>query len=164
MASSMNINQRGFVVYGAIAALMVIGGLSVYAKVQSSRLEAVKAEYAGFQAQVKAAGEVAQAKAKAKEAADKQLKEKIDNENKTLRANLAAASKRMSDARTSVRFLPAPTTGTVSPTVTADRAGLEDALRNFDSAVARLVDQGDQAIADLNSAKQWAKALNRPAP
>lgn len=149
--------QLGFVLYAALGALVVIAGLSIALKVQSSRLDSVKHEYAAFQAQVKALGDVAEAKARAKEKADLEAKRRIDNENKSLRANLAAESKRLRDARASSSFLPSTGTATPSVTVTANRAKLEAALRDFDTTVARIVDEGDSAIADLNAAKSWVK-------
>jgi len=142
-----------------IAVAVAVIGLTVAWRVQTARLDTVKREYAAFQAQVKALGDVAEAKARAKEKADLAIKTRIDHENKTLRATLAAESKRMSDARAGSSFLPQPSTGTPSPTVTADRAKLETALRDFDTAVAGLVDEGDRAIADLNSAKSWASQV-----
>lgn len=151
----------------AIAALLVIGGMSVALKVQSSRLDAVKAEYAGFKEKVKAAGEVAEAKARAKEAADKSLKEKIDRENKTLRANLADASKRLRDNAAGGGRVPqiaapagSPDEATISLAV-ANRSLREyfEAARGLDIETARIIIEGAEGIADLNSAKSWAKVL-----
>jgi hypothetical protein len=162
--------QNGFgsiTLYAIIGAAVVIAGLTIALKVQSSRLEAVRSEYAGFVAQVKAAGEVAQAKAKAKEAVDKQLKEKIDHENKTLRTNLADAANRLRNASASSGRLPqVPASPGGAATAPIDTAELNRALREYfegerrrDSAVAGLVIEGAENATDLNSAKEWAKAL-----
>ncbi len=140
---------------------MAIFGLTVALRIQSSRLASVKAEYATFQMQVKAAGDIAEAKARAKEKTDLANKEKVDAENKKTVAALRAESERLRNSRTSVSFLPPNPTGTPSTNVTADRAKLEAALRAFDTDVAQLVDRGDQAIADLNSAKDWAREQGR---
>ena len=157
--------QRGFLLYVGIAALVAIAGLTIALKVTQSRLEAVKQEYAGFVVQVKAAGEVAQAKAKAKEAVDKQLKDKIDHENKTLRANLADSANRLRHASTGGGRLPqVPSSPGGAATAPIDTAELNRALREFfegtrrlDREVAGLVITGAENAADLNSAKEWAK-------
>ncbi len=155
--------QRGFIMYLGIAAVVAIAGLSILLKIQSSRLASSKAEtvavqgkFDAFVSATKALGEQAIAKAKAQELADKANKEKVDADHKKTVAALAAESARLRNARSSERFLPTTGTATPSPTVTADRAKLEAALRDFDSAVTTLVDRGDQAIADLNAVKAWA--------
>jgi hypothetical protein len=155
-------NQRGFAnltLYAAIGAGVVILGMSIALKVQSSRLGTVKREYAAFQAQVAALGEIAEQKARAREKQDKELKARIDNEHKKTVATLRAESDRLRNARSSVSFLPQPSGTAPSPTVTADRAKLESALRDFDTAVTGLVDEGDQSIAQLNAAKSWASQV-----
>ena len=158
--------QRGFALYAAIGALVVISILGIALKVQTSRLEAVKKEYAAFQAQVKALGDLAEAKNRAKEKEDKALKEKIDHENKTLRTNLAITSKRLRDSAGSggVPQIPAPAGSAGEATINlaiANRA-LSDyftAARQLNSAVAGLVIEGAEAAADLDSAKAWARQV-----
>lgn len=157
--------QRGsLMIYGALAAGAVILAMGIALKVQSSRLDAskaeterVKAQFAGFVTETKRLGDEAAAKAKAKEKSDKALKEKVDAENKTLKRDLAAESERLRVARSGSSFLPKGTGAADSPTVTADRAKLEAALRDFDTAVARIVDEGDSAVVDLNAGRAWVK-------
>ncbi len=147
-----------FKLIGAIAIAALFLAMGIALKVQTTRLDIAKREFAAFQAQVKAIGDVAEAKARAQEKADKAVKARVDNENQILRRNLADTSRRLSDERANSRFLPQSATGPASVTVTADRAGLEAALRTFDTGVARIVDEGDSAIADLNTGKDWIKS------
>lgn len=151
--------MRGFVspmVIGVVA-LAVVGGLLA---LQTMRLEGVKAEYAAFKANVKAVGEEAERKAKARELADKQNKEKADAENKTLRADNAALSRKLRDARARGGFVPAATPGARRPDIAPfDRAELERAIQRLDDGVSGIVEKGDQARIDLDSAKRWAKGV-----
>ena len=164
-------NQKGFIlpplgigVYGAIAAAVVILGLGIGIKVQTSRLTSCKQEFATFQAQVKALGEVAAAKAKAQETADKLAKEKADHENQALRADNAALSKRLRDARARSSYVPAAAAGSSHPDAACfSRADLERAIQQLDGAVQSLIEQGDQARIDLNTAKSWAASI-KPTP
>ena len=151
-------------VYGVIGALVVISLLGIALRIQTSRLEAVKQEYEAFQAQVKALGDVAEAKNRAKEKADKALTEKIDHENKTLRTNLAVAAKRLRDASAGsgrVPQIPAPAGGAGEATIDlaiANRALSEyfTAARRLDLEVAEIIVSGAEATADLDSSKVWA--------
>ncbi len=157
------VKQRGFMLYAGIAALIAIAGLTIALKVQTSRLGAVKQEYAGFQAQVKALGEIAQEKAKQKEAEDKKLKARLDDENKKLRDNLAVTGKRLRDSIASsgtMPQLPAPPHG--ADTITLERAGINRALREHVTEVRGILEEitglfveGAQATIDLNAAKAF---------
>ena len=154
-------NQRGFLsptLYAAIGAAVVIGGLWIWGSVQTKRLEACKQEYAGFQAQVKALGEVAEAKARTKEKADLALKRRIDNENKSLRANLAAESKRVRDFNTLSGGLSGLPTNTERPDFACfSRAELDSAIRQYQSELLTIAEKGAQATLDLDTAKTWVK-------
>lgn len=164
--------QHGFgsiTLYAAIGAALVIAGLGIALKVQSARLEAVKQEYAGFVAQVKAVGEVAQAKARAQESADKKLKEKIDNENKILRDSLAVSARRLRDASAGSGIVPSiPAAPGGSDAANFDRAEFNRALRDYfegarrlDSEAAKLIVEGAEGIADLDSARRWAGSIGK---
>ena len=149
----------------AIAIAVVIGGLTIAVKVQSSRLASVKQEYAVFQAQVKVIGEQAKAARKAKEESDKLLKARLDNENKTLRNNLADTGKRLRDLSAGsggMPQLPQATGG--SDTVTLSRTGVNLALRNHVTEVrgileeiTGLVVEGLEAGVDLNTGREWVR-------
>lgn len=145
----------------AIATAILIAGLGIAVKVQTSRLDSVKAEYATFKAQVDVLGREAEKAAKARELADKQRKEIADRENVKTKSDLAgvyAAYRSLRDSRSGSSILPAPGPGSAGvETASFDRAALDRALSGFDSGVTGLLEQGDKAIADLNTAKGWAK-------
>ncbi len=175
-------SQRGFialpmVAWGAIAAGAVILALGVAVKVQTSRLETSKAETVAvqvkfdlFAAKVKQLGEEAAIVAKAKDAQNKALKEKIDETSAKARADLAALYARYSRLRNSresagVSSLPSPATGSTSPALaTFDRETLDRGLAVADGILQegaeRILLRGDSAIADLNAAKGWAQKLS----
>lgn len=163
--------QRGFIQlplmgWAALAAGVVILALSVALKVQSSRLEseqqahvATQAKFAGFVAETKRLGDEAKAKADAQAKADKQAKEKTDASYKSDLANLADAYRRLRDSRAGAggSILPAPEAGSRSPErASFNRAELDLALRNFDTGVAGIVEEGDKARIGLDAAKRWA--------
>lgn len=142
----------------AVGAAVLIAGLGIAVKVQTSRLDAVKQEYATFKAEVKAAGEAAQKLADARTAADKLNKEKTDAKHKKAVADLAATVKRLHDERANSNLLPAAAPGSRSPEIAAfDRTQLERALSGFVEGTANLITEGSQAVIDLNAAKEWAK-------
>lgn len=165
--------QRGFLSFtmiGVIAAAVVIGGLALALKVQSSRLSSeqtahaeTKGKFQAFVAETKRIGEEAQKKADATRIADQKAKEKADAENKDLRGKLAVAARQLRDYRTGAgrNILPAHKAGSPSPeTITFDRAKLDRALQDFIDGTERLAVQGAEGIADLDTAKKWAS----PAP
>lgn len=142
----------------AVGAAVLIAGLSGAVYVQTSRLEAVRTEYATFKAEVKVLGEAAQKAADAQKASDKLKKEKADAYNKRELAGLADTVKRLHDERANSNLLPAPAPGSRSPEIAAfDRSQLERALSVFVEGAANLVTEGSQAVIDLNAAKEWAK-------
>ena len=118
-------------------------------------------KYYTFVAEVKVIGEAAKKAAKEKEAEDKAKKEKADAENRKSKSDLAglyAAYRSLRDQRTSSSLLPSAAPGAgASETITFDRTGLDNALSGFDKGVTGLLEKGDQAIVDLNTAKSWAQ-------
>ena len=158
--------ERGFIAlpamaWAAIAAAVVIAGLGIALKVQTSRLAAVKAEYAQFKGGVEALGKAAELAAKTKEAEDAVNKEKADAQNaKTKRdlAGLYAAYGSLRDQRARGSLLPEAAAGAASPgRISFDRAGFDSALSGFDKGVTGLLEIGDQGIADLDTARRWAQ-------
>ena len=142
----------------AVGAALLIAGLGIAVKVQTSRLDAVRTEYATFKAEVKVLGEAAQKQADARTAADKLNKEKTDAKHKKAVSDLAATVARLRDERSGSSFLPAPAPNTASPEVaTFDRTLLERAIRTLDQDIQGFVDEGSKAVIDLNAAKEWAK-------
>ena len=150
--------QAGIALYAALAALVVFGGMSIAIKVQTSRLESVKQEYAAFRAKVDAEGRAAEAEATRINAENAVKKEKIDRENKTLRAANSRLAGELRDARARSRFVPEAAPGAGSPATAAfDRAELERTLQRLDAGVSGIVAEGDQARLDLDSAREWAR-------
>lgn len=146
--------------YVAIAALLVISGLGVAVKVQTSRLDALRAEYAQFKGGVEALGLAAKKATAEQEARDKANKEKADAENvhttATLRADIERLRRDRDGARS--RILPQTPGGSKCPDGQAcfERAELERALRDYRSAIRGLVDEGSAVTVDLDTAKRWA--------
>lgn len=115
-----------------------------------------KEEFDAFKAQVEAAGRAQEKRTKEIIAENKTAKEKADAENRATHAALDA--ERLRKQRTRTIFLPATASGPASPTSASfDRANLEQALQRLDAGVQGLVDEGDAAIVDLNTAKRWAQ-------
>lgn len=159
-------SQRGFIQLSligwlAVAAGVVILVLGAAVKVQTSRLESVKNEYAQFKATTEALGKAAEVAKKKQEADDKEKKGKADAENAKTKRDLASlydAYRSLRDQRARSGFVPqAPSGATSAATASFDRGALDNALRGFDKGVAGLLREGDEAIADLNTAKEWAR-------
>ena len=134
-------------------------------KVQGWRLDAVKAEYAGFAATVKAQGEAAKKLADATAAEDKRKKESSDHEYQITIAGLAADVKRLRDDRARAGYVPAAPAGSRSPGLACfDRAELEQALRRFDEGVTGIIAEGDTDAVGLNVARKWATGIRADTP
>ena len=98
--------------------------------------------------------------ADAKEAEDKRKKESSDHEYQTTIASLRADVKRMRDARAGSRFVPAAPAGSRRVDLACfDRAELERTIRDFDTAIQGLVDQGSADAVGLNVARSWAAGI-----
>ena len=147
----------------ALAALFALGlssGAGGAWWVQGLRLDAVQAKYDGFVATTKAQGEAAKKLADATAAEDKRKKESSDHEYQTTIASLRADVKRMRDARAGSRFVPAAPAGSRRVDLACfDRAELERTIRDFDSAIQGLVDQGSADAVGLNVARRWAAGI-----
>jgi len=147
--------------YAAIGAAVAIGVLAVALKVQTSRLEACKADHAAFVAMVRMEGERAEKAAKLKEAEDKKRKETVDADlNRARRdlAGLADAYRSLRDSRARSGFLPAPASGAGSASRACfDRGELERTLGAIDAGGGRIAEEGDAARIGLDNAKRWAQ-------
>lgn len=143
--------------YGALAALLAFSGMGIALKVQSSRLASCKQEFAAFQADVKAKGDAAIKEAKRIETENNAKKERIDRENKRLRADNVRISGELRDARSRGRFVPEAAPGARNPErATFDRAELESAIQRLDAGISGIVAEGDAARIDLDAARKWA--------
>jgi len=150
----------GYVALGMGVAML---GLGAFAKIQTSRLDAVKAEYAAFVLKVKTLGEEAQKKAKAKETADIKLKERTDADHKNTVARLNRDIKRMRDDHARSSIVPAAPAGSSRVDLACfDRTDFAGALRDYEAAVEGLIGEGAASALDLNAAKTWAQSQVAP--
>lgn len=158
----MVVGNPGLLLWLVIAAFVIglgSGGSAAW-WVQGLRLDAVQAEYDGFVATAKAQGEAAKKLADATAAEDKRKKESSDHEYQTTIASLRADVKRMRDARAGSRFVPAAPAGSRRVDLACfDRAELERTIRDFDTAIQGLVDQGSADAIGLNVARRWAAGI-----
>lgn len=146
-------------VYVGVGLLVLALGAGL--KIQTSRLDAVKTEYAAFKAEVKVIGVQAQLAADKQKASDIKKQEKVNVQNKILRAANTALTRELRDSRASSNYVPAAPTGSTSPDIASfSRAELERAIQQLDAGVQGIVEKGDQARIDLDSAKTWAKEIN----
>lgn len=122
--------------------------------------ERTKTQYAEFKAHVRVLGEAAEKETKRRIEHDRKLKEKADAENTKLRADLAAADKRLRDERARRSRVPAAPAGSRRPDLaTFDRAELERAMAHLDERGADIARKGTEAAIDLDTAKRWAKDI-----
>ena len=150
--------------YKWIAVGTVILALGAAVWVQTKRLEAVKKEYAEFVAKVKALGEAQEVIAKAKDAENQKTKERADEQNQKAKRDLAGlydAYGRLREQSSRRSDLPVAGANTASPgDITFDRAALDRGLATADgilqSGATKILRRGDEAIADLDTAKSWA--------
>jgi len=143
-------------VYVAVGVLVLALGAGL--RIQTSRLDAVKTEYATFKAEVKVLGVQAQLAADKQKASDIKKQERVNAENKVLRSTNATLSRELRDSRTSSSYVPPATASSTSPNIASfSRSELERAIKHLDAGVSRIVEKGDQARIDLDSAKVWAQ-------
>lgn len=127
---------------------------------QGSRLDAQVAKYDLFVAQVKSAGELAEAEFKRIKTEHKQLKEKSDAENKLTIDTLRADIKRLRNASSGGGGLSSPTPTAESPDRTCfDPTKLSAALRVLDEGFLGIVETGSEAVINLDTAKAWAQQV-----
>lgn len=159
---------RGFIqlpamMWGVLAAGVTIAGLGIAVKVQSARLDTCKAEYAKFQAEIRATGEAAIRAAKQREAEDQKRKEQADAALAKTRKDMAgvyAAYQRLRDQRAASGFLPPATAGSSRPDRACfNRAELERTLGVLDAEGAGIAAEGDDARVGLDAAKRWAATV-----
>ena len=157
MKGFINLQICGYIALGMGVAMLALGA---YAKIQTSRLDAVKAEFATYKIEVKVLAEEAERKAKAEEAQDKLRKEKSDAETKTAIAGFRATIKRLRDADTNSRFVSAAPAGSTSPQIACyGRERLNAEVRGFvEEATDVLAELGTAAV-ELNTAKEWAAKI-----
>ncbi len=118
--------------------------------------------FAVFKAQVEVLGKAAQVEKERIEREHKLLKERTDVENKRTTANLRATITRLRNDP-GQGGLSSPTPSPASPDRTCfDPAALDRALRNLNQDLLGLIEEGSQAVIDLDSAKAWARGVGFP--
>jgi hypothetical protein len=138
--------------------LVVVGLLVVYGATMRTQRDIARAEYSDFRRDIAIAAQAAAEEALKKTIADEKRKEEADERNLRLRSDLAVLSKRLRDARASSNFVPPAASCPERPNSAAfDRTLLERALQQLDSEIQGLIDEGDAARIDLDTAKRWAK-------
>jgi hypothetical protein len=159
----MHRNSAGFIqlpliAYGAIGAAVVIAGLGIACKVQTSRLEALRQEYESFKAKGEVLGQAAKKAAAEKEAADQRKKEETDALHRTAMDGLSSELRRLRNQRSPSGGLPkAPATSSRPDLAAFDRAELAAALRALDGDLQGIAGEGAAATIGLDAAKRWAQ-------
>jgi hypothetical protein len=117
-----------------------------------------QAKFAAFQAEVAAEGRASQKLADDRISREIARKVESDAKYKTADAARRSAADKLRDERARRNILPAPAADSASPgRACFDRAILSAALRDFDTGVARLLDEGDQVALRLKLAVEWAR-------
>lgn len=142
----------------AVAALVLI--LAGYGQTMRAQRDALRVEYSDYRREVARAAQLAAERALKKTIEDEERKEKADVENLRLRALLDATTRRLRDARRDSSFVPPAASCPDRPASACfQRADLERALQQLDREVSELVEEGDRAIIDLETAKRWAQGI-----
>jgi hypothetical protein len=151
----IQLSIMGYIVLGLGTVVLILGTLL---KIQTARLDSKTREFDTFVAEVKAKGEEQERKTKETIARNQKEKERADAENKRLRTANASLSRSLRESRSSRQYLPAPSPSAKRPdAATFDRAILERAIQLLDERVSGLIEQGDQARIDLDTARTWAQ-------
>ena len=142
--------QRGFIslpitAWAAIGAGILIAGLSVALKIQSSRLEACNAKYESFVAQTRILGEQAKAAKEKKEAQDaKRVNDAVASRDDALR--------RLRDERSRSSRVPlTPAAPAGSEQICFGQSALAAAVEQYRERVRGLVEAGDEAQIDAQA-------------
>lgn len=116
-----------------------------------------KQRFASFKAAVTAVGQAQEDRTRARVARDKQRKKESDNENLKLRADYQLLAGRLRE-RARAGVLPERPAPAGRPAAIAfNWDDLDRALRDLDTGVRGLVEEGDQDRIDLDTARRWAQ-------
>ena len=146
-----------FIIYAVVAIALIGAAAGFYGKIHHDGYEQGQAEK---QADWDAANRKAETQARAKEAADKLAKDTADAEHKAAvdRLNASIAKLRADADRRRASFLPAtPAAAAGSDTACFDRPQYLGAYGSLVEGLRGLANEGTQAVADLDTAKKWAK-------
>ena len=156
--------QRGFgdiALYGAIAAAVVIGGLSIWLKIVRDDRDAIKHDFEQFKGVTKAIGQIYKDKAKRIEAEYKALTKRTDDAHKKdtadLRADADRLRKQLNSGGGGLSGIPA---NPQRPDLACfERSQLDSAIRQYQSDLLGIAQKGAQATLDLDTAKSWVREL-----
>ena len=146
-------------------AFLAFGGFCAYRMHVHDQIayDALQSEFDTFKGGVKALAVAAEARKKEQETADRQRMEKANVERiaaKRTLDGLYSAYGKLRDSRAnsggSILSSPAPAAGG-SAVAAFDRTAFDRAISDFDAGAVGILKQGDAAIADLNTAKAWAR-------
>jgi hypothetical protein len=131
----------------------------LYAGCEHKRAKSWKEKYQTFLIQTEAVGKAQEAATKAKILSDKLVKDTADAEHAATVKSLNDTLSRLRSERASRSYLPPAAPGAPSAQrACLSRPDAERAIREFVEGAGRLLEEGDRAIVDLNTAKAWASA------
>lgn len=131
--------------------IVVLSGFLYYKSCESA-----KENHRNLIAKLEVQAEAARKETERKIAEGKKDKERADESHKRTVARLSRDLKRLRDNPPG-SFLPAPAPGSASPDrATVSRSEFDRALREHREAVIGLLAEGDQGIAGLDTAREWA--------
>lgn len=152
-------HQRGFLPitgYIGLAALAAFLAMSASIYWYKSRYEAVKQEYATFQATVKAQGELAAKEAARINADNLKRKESADAAHKKLLTANADLARSLRDERARRGVLSGVSSPANRPNLVCfGRAEYERAFGQFDKELSGIAQECDERTVNLNSARKW---------
>ena len=154
--------------WGVICLLLaVVAGAAALKMHQHDQIkyDALADDFAKFRSGVAALGEQAEKAAKTRELEDLATKKRADDENAKTKRDLAGvydAYRSLRAQRAGGSLLPTAPAGAASADRACfDRAALDRGLANADGLLQEgaigILQRGDQAIVDLNTAKGWAR-------
>jgi hypothetical protein len=149
--------QRGIItLYVVIGVFLLVAGMGIALKVQTSRLASCEQESAAFKAKIRAEGEAAIAEARRITDENNARKAEYDKKIIKLRADNAALAGRLRDSAGQSSLPAARTVAGVTQPACFDRPQLDAAIRAFTSGTAAIATECQSAVDELNNAREWA--------
>jgi phage I-like protein len=148
-------------IYSITGGILLISGMLIGKHFENKETEAVKTEYTQFVARTKAEGEIATRNAQIRNTEFERLKDEQDKLYEARVATLSADVKRLRYKTSTTRSYLPEATGSASDTkrVCFDRTKLDQSIRDFDTAIQRLIEKGDSDGLGLTIARDWVKQL-----
>lgn len=146
-------------IYVAIVAFTVgvaVGAVPAW-KYQSAMKAEVQASYDSFVAKTKAIGVQASIEAEAKNKENELIKERYDEQQKSMANSIADLSDKLYNSRSRGSYLPTPSPNTKHPErVCFTRTKFDAAMGQLDAGGKGLIDQGDSARVSLYTTCVWS--------